>query len=123
MEPIMGQLSNQSWFSYQKKGGHEDHARRLKKNVSNAPVEMRAFLARTTISLNDLLGLQVGDIITTEKPSDGEAFIQVEGRNKFKGRLGRVPGGRPIRITRVIADSHEQAPTGTAEMSPQRGDY
>src|SRR2546421_7972513 len=76
IEPIMGQLSNQSWFSYQKKSGHEDHAKRLKKNVSNAPVEMRAFLSRTTISMNDLLRLQVGDVITTAKPSDGDAFLQ-----------------------------------------------
>ena len=37
--------------------------------MNNAPVEVRAFLAQTTITLNDLLSLQVGDVITTEKPS------------------------------------------------------
>src|SRR5439155_23665758 len=37
IEPIMGQLSNQSWFSYQKKGGHEDHARRLRPRRTAAP--------------------------------------------------------------------------------------
>src|SRR4051812_26036154 len=109
IEPIMGQLSNQSWFSYQRKGGQDDHLRKLNSTVQTAPVEMRAFLARTTISMNDLLGLQVGDIITTDKSCEGEAFMQVEGRNKFKGRLGQFRGSRAIRITRVIADSHEQA--------------
>src|SRR6195952_2856623 len=60
IEPIMGQLSNQSWFSYQKRGGQEDGQKRLVSNVSHAPVEVRAFLARTTIRVQDLLGLQVG---------------------------------------------------------------
>src|SRR5439155_11140599 len=120
IEPIMGQLSNQSWFSYQKKGGHEDHARRLKKNVSNAPVEMRAFLARTTMKLNDLLSLQVGDIITTEKASSGDAFLQIEGKNKFKAQVGQLRGNKAVRITHVVVDSHEQASHGTAETSPQR---
>src|SRR3954451_23035505 len=123
IEPIMGVLAAQNWFSYQRKGGQEDHLRKLTRSVSNAPLEMRAFLARTTISMNDLLSLQVGDIITTDKSCEGEAFMQVEGRNKFKGRLGQFRGSRAIRITRVIADSHEQASTGTAEMSPQRGEH
>jgi flagellar motor switch protein FliM len=108
IEPIMGQLSNQSWFSYQKRGGHEDHAKRLKKNVSNAPVEMRAFLARTTIKLNDLLSLAPGDIITTDKSVDGEAFVQIEGKNKFKAAIGQFRGSKSIRITQVVADPSEQ---------------
>ena len=52
-EPIMGMLAAQNWFSYQRKGGQEDHLRKLTKNVSNAPVELRAFLATTSIQLND----------------------------------------------------------------------
>src|SRR5213083_785320 len=33
IEPIMGVLAAQNWFSYQRKGGQEDHARRLTRNV------------------------------------------------------------------------------------------
>src|SRR3954469_17656503 len=103
IEPIMSQLSNQSWFSYQRKGGQEDGARKLTRNVGHAPVEMRAFLARTTIKVEDLLSLQVGDIITTDKLSSGDAFVQVEGKNKFHGQIGQLRGNRAIRITRVTA--------------------
>ena len=46
IEPIMGVLAAQNWFSYQRKGGQEDHFRKLTKNVNNAPVEVRAFLAQ-----------------------------------------------------------------------------
>ena len=42
IEPIMGMLAAQNWFSYQRKGGQDDHVRKLTSNVHNAPVEVRA---------------------------------------------------------------------------------
>src|SRR6266496_871257 len=53
IEPIMGVLAAQNWFSYHKRAGHDDSARRLVKNVNNAPLEVRAFLAQTSITVND----------------------------------------------------------------------
>ena len=103
IEPIMGVLAAQNWFSYQRKGGHEDHLRKLTRNVQAAPLEIRAFLAQTTIRMNELLGLQVGDIITTEKECDREVLLQIEGRNKFLGVIGQFRGSRAIRITRACA--------------------
>lgn len=100
IEPIMGVLAAQNWFSYQKKSGQDDSARKLTKNVQNAPIEARAFLAKTTIKLSDLMSLQVGDVITTEKESASEVLIQVEGKNKFLGHIGQFRGNRAIRITR-----------------------
>src|SRR4029079_3309524 len=61
IEPIMGVLAAQNWFSYQRKGGQEDHRKKLTRNVHNAPVEQRCFLARTTIKVGELLSLQPGD--------------------------------------------------------------
>jgi flagellar motor switch protein FliM len=108
IEPIMGVLAAQNWFSYQRKGGQEDHAKKLTRNVSNAPVEIRAFLARTTMQLNDLLNLQVGDIITTDKPSAADAFVQIEGRNKFFAAPGQMRGNRAIRVTKITEQLIEQ---------------
>src|SRR5256885_2994980 len=119
IEPIMGKLASQNWFSYQRKGGQEDHARKLTRNVHTAPVEVRCFLAQTTISVNDLLSLQVGDIITTEKPIAGDAFVQIEGKNKFYGQLGQLRGNRSIRITRVTAEPIE--PVGVSNLADTRG--
>ncbi len=107
IEPIMGVLAAQNWFSYQRKGGQEDHVRKLTRNVNNAPVQVRAFLAQTTVSLNDLLSLQVGDVITTEKATSRDVLIQVEGRNKFLGQVGQLRGNRSVKITRACQDSAE----------------
>jgi flagellar motor switch protein FliM len=101
IEPIMGMLAAQNWFSYQRKGGQDDHLRKLTKNVCNATVELRTFLAQTTIRVSDLLALQVGDVITTDKDSTHDVLIQIESKNKFLGQIGQFRGGRAIRITRL----------------------
>jgi flagellar motor switch protein FliM len=101
IEPIMGVLAAQNWFSYQRKGGQEDHLKKLTRNVSNAKVEMRAFLASTTITMNELLALQVGDVITTDKPIERDVMVQIEGKNKFLGQVGQFRGARSVRVTRV----------------------
>ena len=49
-----------------------------------------------------------GDIITTEKPTSSDAFIQVEGRNKFFAQPGQLRGNRAIRITRITQEMIEQ---------------
>ena len=76
--------------------------------MSNAPVEMRAFLVRTTMKLNDLLNLQVGDIITTDKAIAADVFMQVEGKNKFFAQIGQMRGNCAIRVTRITQDMIEQ---------------
>ena len=107
IEPIMSLLAAQNWFSYQRKGAHDEHLRKLTKNVSNAPVQVRAFLAQTGIRLDDLMGLQVGDFITTDKECEKEILIQVEGKNKFLGHVGQFRGSRAVRITRLIQQPAE----------------
>lgn len=66
---------------------------------------MRAILARTTIRLSDLLTLQVGDVITTEKAVDQDMTIEVEGRSKFHGSVGKFRASKAIRITRLVANA------------------
>jgi len=108
IEPIMGTLASQNWFSYQRKGGQDDHLRKLNSTVQTAPVEVRAFLAQTTISVNDLMSLQVGDIITTNKPSTHDVLLQIEGKNKFLGQIGQFRGTRSVRLTRVCQQLAEE---------------
>ena len=102
IEPIMGVLAAQNWFSYQRKGGQEDHIRKLNRNVQDAMVEVRAFLAQTTITLNDLLSLSPGDVITTSHDSKTDVVLQVEGQNKFLGQVGKLRGNRSVRITHAV---------------------
>jgi flagellar motor switch protein FliM len=113
IEPIMGVLAAQNWFSYQRKPGQQDHVRKLTSSLNTAPVEMRCFLAQTSISVNDLLNLQPGDLLTTEKDQSHDVLMQVEGKNKFLGKIGQLKGSRAIQITRLCQQ-------GAPEPAPEK---
>ncbi|HSV16000.1 MAG TPA: FliM/FliN family flagellar motor switch protein, partial [Tepidisphaeraceae bacterium] len=110
IEPIMSVLAAQNWFSYQRKGNQDEHIKKLTKNVQNAPVEARAFLVQTSMTMNELISLQVGDIITTEKAASRDVLIQVEGKNKFLGQVGQLRGSKAVRITRACQEAAEPTP-------------
>jgi flagellar motor switch protein FliM len=105
IEPILSKLAAQNWFSYQKKDASGGLLKSLTTNVSSAPVEMRALLGSTTMTMRDLVSLGVGDVITTEKAQSRDVTIQVEGRNKFTAAIGQFRGKRAVRITRVNAEA------------------
>jgi flagellar motor switch protein FliM len=106
IEPVMGKLATQSWLSYQRKGASDQQRERIKSGLSRAHLEMRAYLAAATMTVNDLLQLQPGDIIATEKPATEDLILQIEGKNKFAGKLYQLRGGKAMKITR-LAEAEE----------------
>jgi len=100
IEPVMSKLAAQGWLAYARRASSADEFQKLQSNVSSATVELRAFLAETTITLGELMNLKPGDLILTDKPANSEVKIQVEGRTKHAGRLGKFKRNRAIRITR-----------------------
>jgi len=102
IDPVMGKLATQSWLAYQRKAPSQQQRKRMVSHLRLASVGIRAFLAETTITVNDLVHLQPGDVIQTAKPANAELVVQVEDRNKFAGRLYQYKGARAIRITRPV---------------------
>lgn len=100
IEPVMGKLLSQGWLAYQRRTPAENKYEEIARAIGATKVEVVAFLAETTITIQDLMTLQPGDIIQTEKPMDSEMVLQVEGENKFAGRLGQHRQNKAIRITR-----------------------
>jgi flagellar motor switch protein FliM len=107
IEPIMGVLASQNWFSYQRKTGMDDSLRKLTKNVTSAPVEVRAFLGSTSIRLSELMSLAPGDIITTNKLASSDVVVQIEGKNKFLAKVGQYRGAKALRIVRSIPSAEK----------------
>jgi len=79
-----------------------DHGtnRQSDENVS----EVVATLAESTISMADLVGLRVGDIITTEKGANEPIQVSVDGTAQYEASLGTTEGRKAIRINSGIAD-------------------
>ena len=72
--------------------------------MQNALVELRVRLAQARITTGELIGLRVGDIITTEKDVRDSLLVTVEGVPKFRASPGAYKARKAIRIEDVIRD-------------------
>jgi len=102
IEPVMDQLSAQSWFSSTKAHASEEHRRRVESTLNSATLSLRGVLAETTITVGDLSNLGVGDLILTEKPAVRPAVLCVGDERKYLVQLGQHRGKRALRVLRPI---------------------
>lgn len=104
IERISGKLSANSWVAYGKRMATPETIQQISKAVRCSLVELRVRLAQTSISTGDLIGLRVGDIITTEKDIHSPLLVTVEGVPKYFAGPGVFKGHKAIRIEETIPD-------------------
>ncbi len=100
IEPVMDKLLSQGWLAYQRRSSVDDKTEDMTRSLGATYVNLVAYLAETQISVSELLTLQPGDIIQTTKAAIGEIILQVEGKNKFAGKLGKHKDHLAAKITR-----------------------
>jgi flagellar motor switch protein FliM len=88
---------------------HDDRwARTLQDEVGDAPVEIRALLGRSTISIYELLNLRAGDVLSTD--FTGQLTVFAEDVPMFRGTFGLSQGQQAIKIDNVIQRSPQRTP-------------
>ena len=105
IEPLMGELAEQSWTLLGKKAGDPAMSRRIATQLSDARVNVSAILAETTITMADLLTLAEGDVIVTDKLATNPIVLCVEGQPKFLARPGQHRGNAAVRVMRATKTS------------------
>lgn len=103
IEPVMDELSSQSWFAISRSENDTTSENRISKNLDQTGVEVTAVLAETTITLRDLSEMKIGDMISTTNSSKDAATVLVGQETKFLAQVGQHHGKRAIRIERSIA--------------------
>lgn len=71
-------------------------------SIRETEVQVTVTLATSMIRTSDLLDLDVGDIITTEKDPSSPAELLVQGVPKFKVSPGSYQGKKAVQITKWI---------------------
>jgi flagellar motor switch protein FliM len=100
-DPILAELDPSAPPARSASGdGTTDQQRQdLHKNILESAVELRALLAETHVRLSDVLDMQVGDVIATDKPAGDEVHVQLEGKDKLQGHVAQFHGNRVVQIT------------------------
>lgn len=105
LEPIRDQLD--TGIQSDRMGRDERWTNSLREQIKDAEVEVSTDLARSTISVRDLMKLKAGDIIPINMPKSLD--ICVENLPVFRGTFGVSSGRNALRINEVI--NREPNPT------------
>ncbi|MCC7146327.1 MAG: flagellar motor switch protein FliM [Phycisphaeraceae bacterium] len=102
IEPVMDKLSTQTWAAYKTNRRDGQLREKVARRLDRASLTLNTILATTTIKLSELMSLQEGDLILTEKPATAPLVLQIEGRNKYIGQIGQFKGNRAFKVLRPI---------------------
>lgn len=105
LKPITSKLSAQRWFSsnVKKNTGKYMHvlARRLEKTYISCTVR----LGSTDISVEELLRLKIGDVVTLDRKQDEEVEVLIDNQLKFRARPGIRGKKLAVHISRISLDA------------------
>ena len=107
IEPILADLTKRDWFSYRSKQATPQIKSLVERGVKRASLNVQAFLARTKITVKELMSLAPGDILKTDAKATDESSLVVNGNLKFRGTPGQVKGKRAFLISRVTKGDEE----------------
>jgi flagellar motor switch protein FliM len=103
IEPLMGNLSSDTWSAYTKRTVDARQKLNLQTGVGKGKVKMVVGLADTRLSAQEIMGLSVGDVIMTEKGREQPLEVYIEGRPLFRGSAGLLKGHKAVQIASSIA--------------------
>lgn len=103
LEPIMDKLNTRFWFSTlsDKDPSYEIALEGMLKKTA---IPVVTELGRSTISVNDFVNLQKGDIIKLNTKIDDELDVYVGNIKKFKALPGSASDKYAVRVTSIIRE-------------------
>jgi len=109
IEPIIGKLSTQFWFSTVHRGTTTENLTVLKEKLATVDVDVVAEIGKINIPVREVLSLQVGDVIQLYNTRVGDPYsLNVGNKEKFLCRPGVVGKKMAVQVIRKIADVEQE---------------
>jgi flagellar motor switch protein FliM len=106
LEPILGKISSQDWLIGAKKGRTGEYEIRILELLETMLVRCNVELGRTSLTMEDVLELSVGDTVLLNKKSTQPLNMYVGNRHKFFGNLGVLGIKKAIKITNPVKEEN-----------------
>ncbi|MFD1990912.1 flagellar motor switch protein FliM [Paenibacillus nicotianae] len=108
IEPIMTKLSAHHWFVSQKKEPAPEEVEALQHRVNRATLPVIAELGESNLSIQEFIGLSIGDVISLNKPVHDALSIKIGNKVKFIGSPGTVKDRVAIQIDEIVSEGVEE---------------
>lgn len=106
LEDVMDRLNTKYWFSTMQENHDENYEEYIELMIRKVDVPVKAVLGKTTISVSDFAGLQVGDCIRLNTKVDQDMDVYVGNIRKFTALPGANDDSYAVRVTSVIREEN-----------------
>lgn len=104
LESVMDRLNAKFWYSNLQEKDETVYADTIEALISRAQIPIKAVLGNSSISVDDFINLQVGDIIRLDREVEDDLNIYVGNIKKFTAIPGATGSNYAVRITSVIRE-------------------
>lgn len=104
VEIVIDRLNTKYWYSNIQVKDDEAYQEFIEENISKAKIPLKAVLGKSTISVNDFMNIQPGDIIRLNTKVDDELDVYVGNIKKFTALPGSSSDAYAVRVTSIIRE-------------------
>jgi flagellar motor switch protein FliM len=101
LEKVIDKLNTKYWYSTMQLSDEKSYQDIIEIAISKARVPLRAVLGKSTISVNDFMNMQRGDIIKLNSKVDDELTVYVGNLDKFTALPGASSGSYAVKISSI----------------------
>jgi len=103
LEPIIGDLSAQKWFTVGKKESTAETVENLTKVMKETTIPIVVRVGAAGITVREMLGLKPGDVVRLDTTPHQEIDVLIENLIKLKGRPGVSSKKKALQVTKVMS--------------------
>ncbi|MDD2585249.1 MAG: flagellar motor switch protein FliM [Syntrophomonadaceae bacterium] len=107
LEPILEKLSVHVYYSTASRKVSAESFNAMKRKIESTYVPVKVYLGKTSITVQDLLELSIGDVIPLQKSIKEDLEIAIGQRTKFLGKPGIHDNKYSIQVSQVIKEGNE----------------
>lgn len=104
LESIMDNLNTKFWYSTMQENSDEDYQQHVEALVKRVSVPLRAILGTSSVSVNDFMNLQMGDIIRLDSEVGSDLTVYVGNIKKFTAVPGSSKDKYAVQVTSVLGE-------------------
>ena len=104
VEPVIDKLNTKYWYSSMKESDSGAYQEVIEDIIDYAKIPVKAMQGRRTISENDYINIQIGDIIKLDTKVNDELEVYVGNIKKFTALPGATSDSYAVRVTSVIRE-------------------
>ena len=109
IEPIIGKLSTQFWFSTVHRGTTTENLNVLKDKLSTVDVNVVAEIGRINVPVREVLSLQVGDVVRLYNTRIGDPYsLNIGNKKKFLCRPGIIGKKMAVQVIKKIGELEQE---------------